>query len=283
MDMKGFDELADLALRKSGQAILRSQVYLIKARLGDILRRENFSTLEELSECLRARPNLVLEDEIIAAMATKSTVFFHDRGSLEYITDIALPAAVRRQQAKGQTCPLRVLCAGGGTGQEAYSLAILLEEADQDQFSGRKIELTSVDFCKTSTARAEAGIYGHYEIQMGLSVHRMLKYFTRKDEDWVLSGTIRQRVNFEIENLMQPFDGVEAYDVILCRNVLPLMARPIAQDLALRLGRLLGPDGILFTSSAESLHRIDGFMSASADLPAWSFDPVSSLKGVVAA
>lgn len=283
MDITGFDELADLAMRKSGQAVRRSQRYLIEARLGDILRRESFSTLAELSECLQARPNPAFEDEVVAAMASKQSTFFYDRDSLAYIVDTLLPAAARKQEASGDHLPLRILCAGGGTGQEAYSLAILLDEAGEEKFLGRPIELVSVDFCKTSTARAKAGMFGHFEIQMGLSVHRMLKYFTRKEDGWVLSDKIRERVSFEVENLMQPFDGIEAFDTILCRNVLPSMAAPIAVNLASRLGALLGPDGLLFLGPGESLPSNAGLHPSFHAPQAWCFDPARDVKDLAVA
>jgi len=279
MGMTGFDELADLALRKSGQAIRRSQRNLIEARLGNILRRENFSTLAELSECLQARPNPAFEDEVVAAMASKQSHFFHDRETLGNIIDVLLPKAAEAQEAAGEQRPLRVLCAGGGTGQEVYSLAILLAESDETKLLERTVELVSVDLCKASTERAEAGVFGHFEIQMGLSVHRMLKYFTRKDDGWKISGDIRRRVSFEVENLMQPFDGIEGFDIILCRNVLHGMTASIGADLARRLGALLGPAGLLFLGENESLPDMAG-LHPSLDIPrAYYFDPSRDVEG----
>jgi chemotaxis protein methyltransferase CheR len=166
MDMTGFDELADLALRKSGQAVHRRQAYLIEARLSDILRRESFSTLTELSDCLKARPNPAFEDEVVTAMASKETQFFQDREALVYIVDKLLPDFAAKQDTNGEERPIRILCAGGCTGQEPYSLAILVDEAGEEKRLGRKVELISVDMCKASTQRAKDGIFNHFEIQM---------------------------------------------------------------------------------------------------------------------
>jgi len=187
--------------------------------------------------------------------------------------ETALPNAARKQEAAKETRPLRILCAGGGTGQEAYSIAMLLDESDEAKLLGRKVELVSVDFCKVSTSRAEAGFFGHFEIQMGLSVHRMLKYFSRKDDGWVLNEAIRNRVSFEVENLMQPFDGIEAFDVVLCRQVLPDMATSIGADLAKRLGRLLGPDGLMFLGEGETMPAACGLHPSFDILGAYCFDP----------
>lgn len=273
MDMMGFDELADLALRKSGQAVKRSHAYLIEARLGNILRRENFSTLHELSECLKARPNIAFENEVVAAMANKQSSFFHERETLEHIVEVMLPRLVREQEEAGEHQALRVMCAGGGTGQEAYSLAILLDEADEQTWLGRPIELVSVDMCRASTMQAEEGLYGHFEIQMGLSVHRMLKYFSRKDESWVIADKLRKKVNFKVENLIDPFDEFETFDIILCRNVFPFMAVPIATSLAQRLCGLLAYNGVLFAGVDEDLNSVPGFYNAPDVRGGYCFDP----------
>lgn len=261
MSLSGFDELADLAMRKSGQALRRSQVYLVEARLGSILRRENFSTLSELSNCLQARPNPAFEDEVVAAMAGKDTAFFQDKPTLDYIINTALPKLAQKQNAQGENRSLRILCAGGGTGQEAYSLAIALDEAGSEATLGRKIEIISIDICKASTQRARAGLFGHFEIQMGLSVHRMLKYFTRQDDAWRISEAMRGRVSFEVENLMQPFSGAEPFDIVLCRNVISNMASSFKEDIAKRLSGLLGPDGMLFLGKDEHLSGVPGLVT----------------------
>ena len=282
MSMRGFDELADLALRKSGQVFKRSQIYLIEARLGTILRRENFTTLSELSECVLARPNPAFEDEIVAAMADKETAFFQDKPALEHIVNIALPRIAKAQEEAGEAYPIRILCAGGASGQEAYSLAMLLDEADSATWLDREIELLSIDMCKASTQRARAGLFGHFEIQMGLSVHRMLKYFTRQDDAWCISEEMREKVSCEVENLMQPFEGFELFDIILCRNVLVHMTTGFANNVAGRLGKLLTEDGLLFLGAGESLVGVPGLHPSFQAPMAWCFDPARDVVEAVA-
>lgn len=273
METDGFDELADLALSKSGQALRRSQKYLIEARLSHILRRESFSSLSELSACLLARPNPGFEDEVVAAMADKKTSFFQDRNTLHHIVDTVLPDIVSRQEETGENDPIQILCAGGCTGQEAYSLAILLDEADETKLMGRAVEILSIDMCKASTARGQDGLYGHYEIQMGMSVHRMLKYFSRHDDAWQISEEIRNRVTFEDANLMSPLDGLTSADVILCRNVLPNMTTAMAMGLSKRLGGLLVREGFLFLGVEEVPAPGSGLVLSDGAVGAWYFDP----------
>ena len=260
MKVSGFDELADLALRKSGHAFKESQQYLLDARLSDILRRESFSELVELADCLKARPNPVLEDEVVSAMLSKETRFFQDRTTLSVIVSDILPAAAKRQEEVGENAALRVWCAGGGTGQEAYSLAMLVDEADPELFLGRDIEIISSDICKRSVERASAGAYNHYEIQLGLSAERMLKYFNKKDDAWVANSSLRERIACHVHNLLEPFDTYERFDVIVCRNVLSGILSPIATDIAKKIGSVLQDNGALVLGPGETLPAGIGFV-----------------------
>ncbi|MEM7663771.1 MAG: CheR family methyltransferase [Pseudomonadota bacterium] len=262
MTTAGFDELADLALRASGYAFRTTHAYLVESRLAHIMRRENFSTLEELANCLRARPNPVFEQEIVAALTSKKTRFFSDRQTLQRIVEDVLP---RLGELREEGESLRILCAGGATGQEAYSLAILLEEQDEDALKDQSVEITSVDICKTSTERARSGLFNHFEIQTGLSIHRMLEHFEKSDNFWRASEALRQRISFRTHNLIQDVKGLGAFDVILCRNVLPPMASTLAGDLVHRLSLQLRPGGLIYLSDDESLPGLVDGVEASYD------------------
>lgn len=273
MKVRGFDELADLALRKSGHAFRANQTYLLEARLGPIMRRESFSELGELADCLKARPNPILEQEIVAAMLGKDTRFFGNRKTLRTIITELLPAIANDREEAGGKAPLRVWCAGGGAGQEAYSLAILLDEMPEDAMIDQKVEIVSTDICKQSTDKAVLGIYDHYEIQLGLSAKRMLKYFSKKDNDWQANSTLRERVEFNVQNLMEPFDEFERFDIILCRNVLGGILTPIATDITRRLGPVLNEGGALFLGENEVLPVDTGFQLSTHIEGAWHYDP----------
>ncbi|MEM9668214.1 MAG: CheR family methyltransferase [Pseudomonadota bacterium] len=250
MAIAGFDELADLALQSSGFVFRTTQAYLLESRLSHIMRRENFSTLEELANCLRARPNPVFEQEIAAALTSKETRFFSDRKVLSRIVSDILPGLAEQSTGKDN---LRILCAGGGSGQEAYSLAILLQEAGLDYLDGRTVDIVSIDICKASTERARSGLFDHFEIQTGLSVQRMLSNFEKTDDHWRARGEIRQRVSFRQQNLLQDLSGLGTFDIILCRNVLKSMATTIAGDVADRMTKQLRSRGLMFLGEGEQL------------------------------
>jgi len=263
MDDSGYNEIADLALRKTGQVFGANHRYLVEARLASIMRRENFSTLDELSQCLQARPNPAFELEVAAALTGKETRFFGDRKTIGH----AVSFLAKRDGAQSVGgAKLRVLCAGGGTGQEAYSLAIEALENAPELIESGALEILSVDVCKASTSRARAGQYGHYEIQTGLSAQRMLKYFSRADNSWHANEQLRQCVDFSVGNVIDGLPELGLFDVVLCRNVLPAMARPIAMGVAEQLSNCLQPWGQLILGEDEQLPgQVEG-IAASRDI-----------------
>ena len=282
MTASGFDELADLALRKAGHAFKLKQRYLLDARLSEIMRRENFTELSELADCLRARPNPAFEDEVVSAMLNKQTRFFDDRQVLKSIVYDVLPAIAKSQDEQGASAPMKVWCAGGGSGQEAYSLAILIDEAGGDEFLGRPIEIGSTDICKRTTDRAISGIYDHYEIQLGLSAARMLQYFDKNDDGWRAKPALSERVNFETRNLLEPFDSYDQFDVILCRNVLGDFLSPIANDILGKLASVLISNGVLILGKDENLPLDSPFRRSETISGGWRHNPRSNGAAAVA-
>ncbi|MDX1294124.1 MAG: CheR family methyltransferase, partial [Hyphomonas sp.] len=157
MQEEVFNELAELALKGSGQAIPKSKSYLIEARLAAIARREGFGTMADLVHCLKSRANPVFAAEVAAALVSKDTWFFRDRDALKRVVEDVLPKRLKASN----TGRLKVWCAGGGSGQEAYSLAILLEDELPASLRGAKIDILSTDICKVTTEKARVARYGH--------------------------------------------------------------------------------------------------------------------------
>lgn len=249
MDVETFNEFADLALQGTGQHIAPAKTYLVEARLAPITRREGFSSADELAACLKARPNKTLEAEIIAALTTKTTRFFVEREALQFVVDTILPM---RKEAGAER--LRVLCAGGSTGQEAYSLAMLLEETPEHVFGDTPIDIVSIDICEDTTERARSGHYGHFDVQRGLSIHRLLKNFKRQEDGgWKISDDLRLRIGFRLHNLLQPIDGLGQFDVVFCRNVLSGMALPVRPQIANNILPSVLPGGALILGEDEKL------------------------------
>lgn len=263
MQEEVFNELADLALKSSGQAIPKSKSYLIEARLAPIARREGFGSMDDLVHCLKSRANPVFADEIAAALASKDTAFFRERQSLQHIVDTVLP---RRLKATN-TGRLKIWCAGGSTGQEAYSLAILLEDELPPSLRGAKIDILSTDICKVTTEKARVGRFGHYEVQKGLSIRRLIKHFTRLETgQWEASEALRNRISFRQHNLMESAAGLGKFDVILCRNVLSGMARPARISVIENIANQMVPGAVLVLGNGESLIGLTDRLEQARDM-----------------
>tara|TARA_R110000787_G_scaffold4754_1_gene18126 strand:- start:93 stop:935 length:843 start_codon:yes stop_codon:yes gene_type:complete len=245
-----FSELADLALKGSGQSIPKSKAYLIEARLAPIARREGFGSMDDLVHCLKSRANPALIAEVAAALVSKDTSFFRDRDTLRRVLEEILPARLKA----GNTGRLKVWFAGGSTGQEAYSLAILLEDELPSALRGAKIEILSTDICKVATEQARLGRYGHYDVQKGLSIHRLTKHFNRLETgQWEASEALRGRVSFRQHNLLESAAGLGKFDVIFCRNVLAGMARSARVSVVESLSAQLVPGGMILLGQGEGL------------------------------
>ena len=265
-----FNELADMALKATGQFIPASKTYLIEARLQTLLRREGFSGVDDLAACLRARPNPVFEAEITSALLTRQTWFFRGRETLEQIVGSVLPERLKQSKA-GR---LKIWSAGVSTGQEAYSLAILLGEAGE-ALRGARIDIVASDVCRQSLNSARAGVYGHFEIQRGLSVHRMLEHFDQLETgQWQASEDLRLQIGFRHHNLLDDEVPLGQFDVILCRNVLSGMERHARDRVMRTLARHLLPGGMVFLGENEHLPADNGLLAPSRDVRgAWCATP----------
>ncbi len=263
MDETVYREIADLALAESGQLIPPTRSYLIEARLGAILRREGFSEVEELVACLKARPNARLSAETVAALTNKTTGFFSERTLLERVVSHVLP--MMAPSATDNT--LRIWCAGGSTGQEAYSLGILLEESTHEALKGINVEILTTDICEKSLSVARTGQFGHFDVQKGLSIHRLLENFTRLDTGaWQISGVIGGRVGVRPHNILKDAGGLGLFDVIFCRNVISDMGDAPRSQALLNLARQLTDSGMLILGKTESATGLISGLEPSRDL-----------------
>lgn len=245
-----FNEIADLALRHTGQAFKPSKSYLMEARLSAISRRESFATLDDLAHCLKARPNKRFEAEIAAALTGKTSTFFGDRDLIERIATHALPERLK-QSTTGR---LRIWCAGVSTGQEAYSLALRLSELQDTPLKGAEIEIIGTDISADCLQTAQNGIYGHFDVQKGLSIHRLMRHFSRMDSgEWQISNALRGKVSFRRHNLMEDAGGLGHFDIAICRNVIGEMAKPMQAKAVKTVSDQLLPGGLLFAAPHESL------------------------------
>lgn len=263
MQESTFNELADLALRMTGQHIPVSKSYLMEARLSNISRRESFATLDDLVHCLKARPNPRFEQEIAAALTSKRTHFFREREQLEFVVSHALPQRLK-QSKNGR---LRVWCAGVSTGQDAWSLAMRLREEVGSPLATADLEIVGSDISNDCIETATHGTYGHFEVQKGLSIHRLMTNFTRESSgDWTINKDLRQNVQFRRHNLLHPAQDLGLFDLILCTHVISDLAKSAQQEVLTNLTRQLLPGGYLYASPREQIEGIIKSIKPSRDM-----------------
>ncbi|MEO1552566.1 MAG: protein-glutamate O-methyltransferase CheR [Pseudomonadota bacterium] len=279
MQESTFNELADLALRTTGQHIPVSKSYLMEARLSNISRRENFATLDDLVHCLRARPNQRFEQEIAAALTSKRTHFFREREQLAHIVGHALPHRLK-QSKNGR---LRVWCAGVSTGQDVWSLAMRLREEVGSPLASADIELVGTDISTECIETANQGTYGHFDVQKGLSIHRLMTNFTRENSgDWTINKDLRPGVMFRRHNLLHPGQDLGTFDLIICTHVISDLAKAAQQEVLTHLSRQLLPGAYLFAAPSEQIEGINPVIKPSREMRG-AFERDTAARSTVAA
>jgi chemotaxis protein methyltransferase CheR len=207
--------------------------------------------LEELIQHLKVRKNPVLERSIAEAMTINETSFFRDGRPFELLRTELLPKLI---EARRPARSLRFWSAASSTGQEAYSLGMLIQE-HFPQIAGWNIRIEGTDICSEVVEKAQAGRYHRIEMNRGLPARFVVRYFDHVGEDWTVKPELRKMCNFRQANLCTtslPFNRIDdRFDVIFLRNVMLYFSQDTRKTLLAGIHRLLAPDGILFLGSSE--------------------------------
>lgn len=237
--------LSEICLVRAGLKIDPEKAYLIDSRLGPVVRREGFASIAEFVEAVRIRNEERLVWAAVEALAQSETAFFRDFRVFERIASEVLPELVRARGGK----PVRVWSTGCGSGQEAHSLAMLVDE--QPGLAGR-VELFASDLSDKNLEKAQSGLYSQFEVQRGLPARRLVRHFEKRGELFAISPRIRQMTRWRRVNLLDDLGPFGQFDLILCRYVLSQMAA-FAQGRVLKsLGGALAPGGRLVLGRGES-------------------------------
>jgi chemotaxis protein methyltransferase CheR len=244
-----FDTLASLLKTRSGLTIGMDKVYLLETRLADIMRRECLPDLNAVAERLRRPASETLAREIAEAMTTNESFFFRDEKPFQHFRMKALPAFAA-SRPPGST--IRVWSAAASTGQEAYSLAMIVAESGA-VLGNRRIEIVGTDLARAPLARARAGIYTQFEVQRGLPVQMLMKYFRKDGANWQLADTIRGMVRFQEHNLLTDPRSLGRFDAVFCRNVLIYFDQPTKARVLDSIAGVMQPDGLMYLGGAETV------------------------------
>ena len=244
-----FEYLRAYLKQRSGLALTAEKRYLVESRLTPVCRRFGLAALRDLIGALKLARDGGLERAVVEAMTTNETYFFRDRTPFDLFRDVILPEALARNAGRRR---LRIWCAASSTGQEPYSLAMLLQEAGS-RLAGWQVDIVATDLSAEVIEKARLGLYSHFEVQRGLPVQWLLKYFTQVGEQWHIAPSVRAMVEYRQLNLLYGFEGLGQFDVIYCRNVLIYFDAPTKSDILGRLAGSLAPGGTVLLGAAETV------------------------------
>jgi chemotaxis protein methyltransferase CheR len=241
-------------LRERSAIVLEpGKEYLVETRLTPLVKQLKLSSISDLVRELRGAASNGLETRIIEAMVTTETSFFRDHHPFEALRKSVIPELMQRRQAERR---LQIWCAATATGQEPYSVAILLRENFPD-LAAWNVSILATDISAEMLERARAGRYNQLEVNRGLPAAQLMKYFKQHGVTWQLSEEIRRMVQFQELNLAQPWPVLPRMDLILIRNVMIYFDVETKKTILKRIGSLLRPDGYLLLGGAETTFGID--------------------------
>jgi len=253
MELQNFNFVRELVQTRSAIMLTDEKVYLVESRLQPLARREGFASLDEFVAKLRMAANSSLYGKVVEAMTTNETSFFRDVQPFEALRKMVLPELITQRAAKRQ---LRIWCAASSTGQEPYSLAMLMRE-HFPQLATWDVKILATDLSTQVLEKARSGCYNQIEVNRGLPAPFLLKYFDRLGLNWQLKETIRQMIEFRPMNLIEAWPTLPTMDIVLIRNVLIYFDVPTKKGILAKIRRVLSPDGFLFLGGAESTLNLD--------------------------
>jgi chemotaxis protein methyltransferase CheR len=243
-----YEYLRKLLKERSGLDLSADKQYLVESRLAPLARKSGLPGIPELVQKMKGGAD-ALTAEVVEAMTTNETFFFRDKLPFDHMKETVIPALV---QARAARRSLRIWCAASSTGQEPYSIAMCLKESGS-ALSGWRTEIIATDLSQAVLEKSKAGIFSQFEVQRGLPIQLLVKYFTQTGELWQLNSEIRAMVQHRQLNLLHDFSHLGTFDVIFCRNVLIYFDQNTKTNIFDRLSRMLEPDGVLALGAAESV------------------------------
>jgi chemotaxis protein methyltransferase CheR len=248
MTPQDYDFLCRFLKERSGLALAPEKEYLVDNRLLPVARRNGCKSVSELIQRLAVPATEALKIEVTEAMMNNESFFFRDRIPFDRMRDTVLPDLLIKRAHRKQ---IRIWCAAASTGQEPYSIAMLL--AERADISDWRIEILATDISNDALERARSGLYSQFEVQRGLPIQLLMQHFRQEGEQWRIAAKIRDRVNFRQVNLLEDFSRFGTFDIVFCRNVLIYFDRETKLDVLARIAGAMASDGYLVLGAAETM------------------------------
>ena len=249
MTPNDFDFLREMLKKSSGLVLSDEKQYLIESRLAPVVKKLNHDSLESMVAELRRNSSSMLKNQIVEAMTINESFFFRDKVPFDNFENTMLPKLIE-QNAK--TKQIRIWSAAASTGQEAYSLAMMLNE-HKEKLQGWRIEIIGTDLCSEALEKAKSGVYSQFEVQRGMPVKYLVKNFEQTGSIWHISPHIRSMVKFRQFNLLDSFSVLGRFDIIFCRNVLIYFDKDTKSDILSRMSKQANPSCYLVLGASETL------------------------------
>ncbi|MFQ5618860.1 MAG: CheR family methyltransferase [Rhodospirillales bacterium] len=260
-----FEFLSQLVNKRSGLVLTKDKAYLLESRLMPVARKRGMKGLEDLISTIRTSKEEGLLREVTEAMTTNESFFFRDLKPFDTFRDMILPDLLKNRAAKKS---FRIWCAAASSGQEPYSLAMVIKE-EAAKLTGWRCEMIATDISTQMLAKATKGIYSQFEVQRGLPIQMLLKYFKKANDAWEIDPSLRDMVTFKEFNLLNDPKMLGVFDVVFCRNVLIYFDQPTKTRILDWISRMIPADGRLFLGGAETVLGISD-----------KFKPVPGQRGV---
>lgn len=253
MKPEEFKAICDFVQKNSGIVLSQSKEYLVDSRLKPIAESHGFADIGALARGLSLAPEAV-KTAVTDAMTTNETFFFRDKTPFTIFEEIILPELIKARRVAGR---LRIWCAAASTGQEPYSLAMLVHK-HKAALGGIKVEIIGTDLSATAIARAKEGRFTQFEVQRGLPVDLLVKHFTQEGTQWLISDEIKSMVKFSLLNLLESYRSIGTVDVVYCRNVLIYFDGDTKKRVLTSLRKVMKPDGYLVLGAADTVMGSNG-------------------------
>ncbi len=265
MAPEDFDYISTLLKSKSGLVLTQDKAYLLESRLMPIARKNDLQSVDDLIGKMRQVSNGELITEVMEAMTTNESFFFRDQKPFDLFRDEVLPGLLER---RASTKSFRIWCAAASSGQEPYSLSILLKEAGA-QMANWRTEIVGTDISMDILDKAKSGNYTQFEVQRGLPITLLIKYFDKIEDQWQIKPEIRQMVTYKYFNLLDDLKPLGSFDIVFCRNVLIYFDQPTKSKVLEGIANMMPSDGLLFLGGAETVLGITD-----------RFKPVKGQRGI---
>ncbi len=264
MRVADFDILAETVKKRSGLVLSKDKAYLLETRLMPVARKHGLKGLEELADQVRGRNEALIAD-VTEAMTTNESLFFRDNKPFDQFKAAVLPGLMKARENQKR---IRIWSAACSSGQEPYSLCMLIKEAGPSLADWR-FDITATDISMEMINKAKAGIYTQFEVQRGLPITMLIKYFKQNGDKWILDSGVRSMVRYQPFNLLESPSSLGQFDIVFCRNVLIYFDQETKGKVLDGIADQLSDDGVLYLGGAETVLGITD-----------RFVPVSGYRGM---